>query len=205
MKLHWSPRSPFVRKVMVAAHERGVAGRITTVRTVAATSKPHAEPMRDNPLSKIPTLVLDDGTVIYDSPVICEYFDTIGDADAPKLFPASGKARLTALRRQALGDGFLDLLVLLRDERMRTQPSVAHLSSAAVRKNAILDSLEAEAAELAATAFGIGHIAVGCSLSYLDFRYADEGWREGHPRLAAWHATFADRASVRATEPVDDS
>jgi glutathione S-transferase len=205
MKLHWSPRSPFVRKVMVAAHERGVAGRITTVRTVAATSKPHAELMRDNPLSKIPTLVLDDGTVIYDSPVICEYFDTVGDTEAPKLFPASGKARLTALRRQSLGDGFLDLLVLLRDERMRAQPSAAHLSSAAVRKNAILDSLEAEAAELAAIPFGIGHIAIGCALSYLDFRYADEGWRESRPRLAAWHATFAERPSVRATEPVDDS
>jgi hypothetical protein len=77
MKLHWSPRSPFVRKVMVAAHERGVAARLDCVRTVAATSRPHAELMKDNPLSKIPTLVLDDGTVIYDSPVICEYFDAI--------------------------------------------------------------------------------------------------------------------------------
>jgi glutathione S-transferase len=205
MKLHWSPRSPFVRKVMVFAHERGLAKRFTCVRTVAATSKPHAELMQDNPLSKIPTLVLDDGTVIYDSPVICEYLDSIGDAETPKLIPAGGKARLAALRRQALGDGFLDLLVLLRDERMRVQPSDAHLVSAAVRKKAILDSLEPEAAELAAAQFGIGHIAIGCALSYLDFRYADEDWREGHPRLANWHAAFAARPSVLATEPVDDS
>jgi glutathione S-transferase len=69
MKLHWSPRSPFVRKVMIAAHELGLADRITCVRTVAATTRPHAELMEDNPLSKIPTLVLDDGTVLYDSPV----------------------------------------------------------------------------------------------------------------------------------------
>ncbi|HTV35209.1 MAG TPA: glutathione S-transferase N-terminal domain-containing protein [Xanthobacteraceae bacterium] len=203
MKLHWSPRSPFVRKVMVVAHERGLANRITCVRTVAATAKPHAELMRDNPLSKIPTLVLDDGTVLYDSPVICEYLDGLGGE--PKLFPVEPKDRLIALRRQALGDGFLDLLVLLRDERMRAQPSSAHLASAATRKAAILQSMEQEAEVIAAAPFGIGHVAIGCALSYLDFRYADEDWREDHPRIASWHAEFSVRPSVRATEPVDDS
>jgi glutathione S-transferase len=205
MKLHWSPRSPFVRKVMIAAHERGVAGRLDCVRTVAATSKPHAELMKDNPLSKIPTLVLDDGTVLYDSPVICEYFDAIGDAETSKLFPTEPKMRLLALRRQALGDGFLDLLVLLRDERTRAQPSQARLASATVRKQAVLESLEIEAAELGASQFGIGHIAIGCTLCYLDFRYADENWRDSHPRLAKWHVGFAARASVLATEPIDDA
>ncbi|HZO46832.1 MAG TPA: glutathione S-transferase N-terminal domain-containing protein, partial [Xanthobacteraceae bacterium] len=73
MKLHWSPRSPFVRKVMIAAHELGLADRLDCVRTVVATTRPHAPLMEENPLSKIPTLVLDDGTVLYDSPVICEY------------------------------------------------------------------------------------------------------------------------------------
>ena len=87
MKLHWSPRSPFVRKVMVVAHELGLTDRITCVRTVAAMTRPHAELMRDNPLSKIPTLVLDDGTVIYNSPVICEYLDTLHSK--AKLFPAN--------------------------------------------------------------------------------------------------------------------
>jgi len=203
VKLHWSPRSPFVRKVMIVAHECGLVDRIACVRTVAATSKPHAELMKDNPLSKIPTLVLDDGTVIYDSPVICEYLDAL---DGPtKLFPNEPKARLEALRRQALGDGFLDLLVLLRDERMRAQPSEAHKASAAVRKAAILKNLEADAAALASAPFGIGHIAIGCALSYLDFRYADEDWRKDHPRLAGWHTTFVARPSVRATQPVDDS
>jgi glutathione S-transferase len=203
MKLHWSPRSPFVRKVMVVVHELGLADRIACVRTVAATTKPHADLMQDNPLSKIPTLVLDDGTVIYDSPVICEYLDSLGGA--PKLHPAEPKARLVALRRQALGDGFLDMLVLLRDERMRTHPSDVHKASATVRKAAVLNSLDREADSLAATPFGIGHVAIGCALSYLDFRYADEDWRKGHPRIASWHAAFAARPSVRATEPVDDA
>jgi glutathione S-transferase len=203
MKLHWSPRSPFVRKVMVVVHELGLADSVACVRTVAASTKPHAALMQDNPLSKIPTLVLDDGTVIYDSPVICEYLDSLGGA--PKLHPAELKARLAALRRQALGDGFLDMLVLLRDERMRASPSDAHKASAAVRKAAVLKSLDQEAEDLAATSFGIGHIAIGCALSYLDFRYADEDWRKGHPRIANWHATFAARPSVRATEPVDDA
>ena len=203
MKLHWSPRSPFVRKVMVVVHELGLVDRVACVRTVAASTKPHAELMKDNPLSKIPTLVLDDGTVIYDSPVICEYLDGLNGA--PKLHPAEPKARLAALRRQALGDGFLDLLVLLRDERLRANPSDAHKASAATRKAAVLNSLEGDAAALSAAPFGIGHIAIGCALSYLDFRYVDEDWRKPHPRIAAWHGTFAARPSVRATEPVDDA
>lgn len=202
MKLHWSPRSPFVRKVMIVAHERGLVDRIECVRTVAATAKPHAELMKDNPLSKIPALVLGDGTVLYDSRVICEYLDSLDSA--PKLLPLEAKPRLTALRRQALGDGFLDMMVLLRDERMRAAPSDKHIASTAVRKAALLDSLEREAESLTRTPFSIGHIAIGCALSYLDFRFGDEDWRKDHLRIANWHAAFAARPSVRATQPVDD-
>jgi glutathione S-transferase len=203
MKLHWSPRSPFVRKVMIVAHERGLVDRITCVRTVAATSKPHPELMKDNPLSKIPTLVLDDGTVLYDSPVICEYLDDLDGA--LELFPRAGEARLTALRWQALGDGFLDMMVLARDERMRASPSDQHIASTAVRKAAVLDSLEREAEALTRTPFSIGHVAIGCALSYLDFRFGDEDWRKDRPHIANWHAAFSARPSVRATLPVDDS
>ena len=202
MKLHWSPRSPFVRKVMIAAHELGLAERITCVRTVAATTKPHAGLMADNPLSKIPTLVLDDGTVLYDSPVICEYLD--GLSQGTKIFPADPKARLTALRRQALGDGMLDFLLLLRNERERAHVSDVHVATYTTKKQAVLAAFEREADELAASAFDIGHIGIGCALCYLDFRFADEGWRGGHPRIARWHAQFRARPSVRATEPVDD-
>ena len=190
MKLHWSPRSPFVRKVMIVAHERGLIDRLDCVRTVAAMTTPHAELMRDNPLSKIPTLVLDDGTALYDSPVICEYLDALDDK--PQLFPLDRKPRILALRRQALGDGFLDLLVLARNERLRPQPSDGQ-TSAAVRKAAVLASLERETDALAASAFDIGHIAIGCALSYLDFRFAEEDWCKDHRRLAIWHAVFAAR------------
>ena len=203
MKLHWSPRSPFVRKVMIVAHERGLIDRLNCVRTVVAMTTPHAELMRDNPLSKIPTLVLDDGTALYDSPVICEYLD--GLDGKPQLFPLDRKRRILALRRQALGDGFLDLLVLARNERLREAHSQLHLTNAAVRSAAVLASLEREADAMAAIAFDIGHIAIGCALSYLDFRFADQDWRKDNPRLAIWHAVFAARPSVRATLPVDDS
>jgi len=164
---------------------------------------PHAELMKDNPLSKIPTLVLDDGTVIYDSPVICEYLDALDGA--PKLFPKQSKARMIALRRQALGDGFLDMMVTLRNERQRPQPSAAHMASTAARKAAVLDSLERDVEALTTMPFSIGHIAIGCALSYLDFRFADEDWRKGHLHLANWHASFAARPSARATQPVDDA
>jgi glutathione S-transferase len=203
MKLHWSPRSPFVRKVMVAAHELGIADKLDCVRSVAAMTRPHLELMSDNPLSKIPTLVLDDGTVLYDSRVICEYFDTLHMG--PKLFPSDLTARFRALRRQALGDGMLDFLILWRGEGDRAHQSEAHLSSFAVKREAVLASLEGEVGALAADAFSIGHIAIGCALSYLDFRFAARPWRNEYPKLAAWHAGFAARPSMKATEPVDDS
>src|SRR5882757_8753121 len=151
MKLHWSPRSPFVRKVMIVVHELGLADRITCVRTVAATTRPHLELMAENPLSKIPTLVLDDGTVLYDSPVVCEYLDSLHAGR--KLIPAELGARMTALRRQALGDGFLDFLLLLRNEGERTHPSEAHLASFTTKRQAVLAALEKEAGDLASSPF----------------------------------------------------
>ena len=202
MKLHWSPRSPFVRKVMVFAHETGLVDRLTCTRTVVAMKAPNAALLPDNPLSKIPTLVLDDGSPLYDSGVICEYLDTLHDR--AKLFPPDGPARWTALRRQALGDGFLDFLLLWRHERERSPPSQTLLDAFAEKYRATMISLEQEVTALDRTSFGIGHIAIGCSLSYLDFRFADLGWRSGYPRIAVWHASFAQRPSVKATEVVED-
>jgi glutathione S-transferase len=202
MKLHWSPRSPFVRKVMVFAHETGLVERLTCVRTVVAMNTPNAALLPDNPLSKIPTLVQDDGKPLYDSAVICEYLDTLHDRT--KLFPLEGSARWTALRRQALGDGFLDFLLLWRHERERAPPSQSLLDAFAAKYRATMASLEREAPALERSQFGIGHIAIGCGLSYLDFRFADLGWRHGHPQIAGWHASFAKRPSAKATEAVED-
>jgi glutathione S-transferase len=95
--------------------------------------------------------------------------------------------------------------VLARNERERAQPSDEYLASVEIRKAAVLKCLEQEAGALATATFGIGHIAIGCALCYLDFRFAGEEWRKDHPRIASWHYAFASRPSVRATEPVDDS
>lgn len=204
MKLHWSPRSPYVRKVLVAAHETGLADRIECVRSVAMTTRPNPEIMRDNPLSKIPTLVLDDGTALYDSPVICEYLDSLHGGRP--LFPPEGAERFTALRRQALGDGLTDILILWRGEQMRPEERQlpALHEALGVKTDAVLTALEAESGALGADPFAIGHIAVGCALSYLDFRFADLDWRTGRPGLAVWHAEFDERPSVRATPVVDE-
>ena len=198
MKLHWSPRSPFVRKVMVAAHETGLVDRLSLVRTVVAMKATNKDLLPDNPLSKLPTLVLDDGTPLYDSAVICEYLDTLHNG--PKLFPSDAKSKWTALRRHALGDGLLDLLILWRNEREREHPLPALLTSFREKFDATLDALEKDAAGIAATPFGIGHVAIGCGLSYIDFRFPDLDWRADHPQIAAWHKTFAERPSARATE-----
>lgn len=203
MKLHWSPRSPFVRKVMIVAHEIGIADQLDRVRTVAATTKPHPELMKDNPLSKLPTLVLADGTVIYDSPVICEYFDSLHNG--PKLFPASMPERLTALRWQALGDGMLDFLLLWRNELTRPAQSEPHLESYRIKRGKTLASLEAETAALERTPYSIGHITVGVALGYIDFRFEGDTWRQDHPKLAAWHKKIAARPSFKLTEAIDDS
>jgi glutathione S-transferase len=203
MKLHWSPRSPYVRKVMIVAHELGLADRLQTVRTVVGGTMPHIELMHDNPLGKIPTLVLADGTIIYDSPVICEYFDTLHNG--PKLFP-DWPDRLTALRRLALGDGMLDIALAWLGERFRPREkqSEPHMTLWQAKMRCCIDALQQEADALAEGRFTIGHIAIGIALAYLDFRFADLNWRDGHPRLAAWHATFDARPSVLANPPVDD-
>jgi glutathione S-transferase len=117
MTLHWSPRSPYVRKVMIAVHEMGLQDRIRIVRTVAGGTTPHWELMKRNPVGKIPTLELEDGTAIYDSPVIIEYLDTLHTG--PKLYPAAWPERLVALRRHALGQGMLDSALPLLGEGFR--------------------------------------------------------------------------------------
>ena len=205
MTLHWSPRSPFVRKVMIVAHETGVSDRLRCVRTVVGGTTPHVQLMQENPLGKLPTLVLEDGTAIYDSPVVCEYLDTLHDG--AKMYPAAWPDRLVALRRQALGDGMLDIGVQWLGERGRPteRQSQPHIVLWRLKLRTAVAALERDAEALGATRFGIGHVAIGVALGYLDFRFAAEQWREGHPRLAAWHATFNARPSVIANLPVDDS
>lgn len=204
MTLHWSPRSPYVRKVMIVAHELGLDSRLKLVRTVAGGTTPHLELMTRNPLGKIPTLELPDGTVLYDSPVICEYLDT--EFGGGRLYP-QGMARFTALRRLALGDGMLDVALPWLGEGRRPEAlqSAPHIALWRGKLIACVDALEQEADTLAADAFGIGHIAIGVALGYLDFRFGELAWRDGHPQLAAWHEGFDARPAVRTNPMIDDS
>jgi glutathione S-transferase len=201
MKLHWSPRSPQVRKVLIVAHELALVDRIKCVRTVVDPLLPNAQLMMENPLSKIPTLVLDDGRVIYDSAVICEYLDSLAGW---QLTPSLFEERLAMRRRQSLGDGFIEFLLLLRNELRRSHPSSQLVGAFETKRRAVLAALDNEAHDLFASQYSIGHVAIGSALSYLEFRFKERDWRAGHPHIARWHEKFCARASVRATEFVDD-
>jgi len=200
MQLFWSSRSPFARKVMVAAHEVGIADRIEARRVVVGANNPNPEVMAVNPLNKIPTLVLDDGAALYDSRVICEYLDTLHEG--PKLLPTEPALRWSALRQQALGDGLMEVIVLRLGEQNRPPPtqSEKHLAAYRLKIAATLDRLEADGLR---DPLHIGHIAIACALSHLDFRFAADDWRKGRPGLARWHAGFARRPSMQATEYAD--
>jgi glutathione S-transferase len=112
MKLYISSASPFARKVRLVAHEAGLAPQVEEVPTVVSPVKPNADLAKANPLMKLPTLVTDDGMALFDSPVICEYLDSLNTGR--KLFPAAGPARWAALRQQAVADGILDAAIGVR-------------------------------------------------------------------------------------------
>ncbi len=201
MKLYWSRLSPYVRKVMVVAHETGIADSLALEDIVVAMSAANPKLLPDNPLSQIPTLVLDDGSTLHDSRVICEYLD--GLHDGTPLFPAETGARMDALKRQALGDGILDALIVWRQERLkpREKQTDAWLETFALKVATALHQIDAHTADFADRPFDVGHAAIGCALGYIDFRFADLGWRATRPALAAWHETFERRPSAKATHP----
>jgi len=188
---------------MVFAHEVGLAGRIETVRTLVAMTQANRDLMRINPLGKIPTLITDDGMVLFDSTVICEYLDSLhGRA---KLFPQQPERRWQALRWHALGDNMLDNLVLWRSETQRPKPqqSPETLASLELKLRNSLGYLDDEAAALGAASLSIGHVAIGVALGYIDFRFPELGWRDENKKIAAWYETFSKRPSIRDTLPVD--
>ena len=202
MKLRYSPTSPYVRKVVVTATETGLAERIELVPT--NPRDPAAKLEDDNPLGKVPTLVTDDGVALFDSAVICEYLDSLHGGTA--LMPAAGAARWRELRRVALADGMLDAALLAMGEGRRPE-ALQWDQWVTLQKGKItagLDALEGEVGGYGDTV-SMSIIAVGCVLGYLDFRFADDGWRTGHPGLAAWYETFAKRPSMVASVPRDPS
>jgi glutathione S-transferase len=196
MKLNWAPTSPYARKALVAAHECGLAERLELVATTPATVE--ADLAAANPLGRIPTLIADEGETLYDSLVICEYFDHLAGRG---LSPPPGPKRWAVLRRHALGQGLIDAAVGTLNERRRPEGERSE-SWLAARTREIaraLDALEAEAARLGEGP-DLATIAIAVALAYLDFRFADEGWRAERPALTAWHAEQNRRPAMLATE-----
>jgi glutathione S-transferase len=169
------------------------------VPAVLSPVAPSAAVNAANPVGKIPALVLEDGTALFDSRVIVEFLDALG---GNRLIPPAGPARWVALRRAAEADGMLDALILVRYERMLRPPEKqfdAWVDGQMAKALRTLDALEAEAGELGEA--GLAEIGIGCALGYLDFRFGDLGWRDTHPALTRFQARFAARPSMQATQP----
>jgi len=195
MQLHSTITSPYARKVWVVAYETGLIPQIERWPT-----NPHADEYlrSDNPLCRVPTLVLDDRSALFDSPVICEYLDSLHSG--PKLFPPAGDERWAALRLQALGDGMLDASLSRRMETIRpaSEQSPMWIARQILAINAALDWLEARI-QLLDGPINIGQIAIGCALGYLDLRFAGEPWLRKRTRIAKWNTLFQERPSMIAT------
>jgi glutathione S-transferase len=198
MQLFYSTASPYSRKVRVTALEKGLHERIQLHACVPLDNP--ASLIHANPLGKIPALVLDNGIALYDSPVICEYLDSL-DREQP-LIPAHGDERWTVLRAQALADGLLDVAVAQVYElrRVETERSPAMLARWHGQMSRAVDEMATQL-ELLPQKLNLGHIAFGCALGYLDLRFTDLGWRAAQPALAVWFADFEQRESMRATRP----
>jgi glutathione S-transferase len=202
MRLHSNPASPFGRKVKVLAMEAGLFDRLETHTVQTTAVGPDPSLVADNPLGKIPCLVLDDGTALYDSRVICEYLDSLHAGS--RFFPTDGPARWTALRLQALADGIMDAALLaryeafLRPEANRWPAWIDGQLDKAVRG---LERLEEVELANFKDRVDIGAVTVACALGYIDFRFPSLTWRDTRPGLTAWYETFALRPSMQATRP----
>lgn len=200
MKIFFSPASPYVRKVMVVAHELGLADRIEKLPSAAGPVARDATIRQHNPIGQVPTFLTDDGTVLYDSRVVCEYLDDVGSG---QMF-GSGPTRWRNLTDAALGDGLLGAALLaryeavLRPEALRwpdwTAGQMSKITDAVDRMEAMSDELDDRV--------DIGTVTFACALGYLDFRFPDFDWRSARPRVTAWFDSFSERSSMVSTKPV---
>jgi glutathione S-transferase len=199
MKLLGSNTSPYVRKVRLVLLEKN----IPHTYLVDPPREPGSQVARVNPLGRIPALVLDDETCVFDSPVIAEYADTLNDA--PILIPRQdAKARMKVRRWEALADGIIDSAVVVRTEGLR--PAEKQDPETAQRHNdAITRALAFAASELGqrtwceGSAVSLADLALVSALLYLDLRQPGRDWRGAHPNLARWFENMSVRPSVQAT------
>jgi glutathione S-transferase len=191
MKLYYHPISPFVRKVLIVAEENGLGDRISCMMTDTL-----GETLRAiNPLSKIPALTLDDGTALYDSRVICEYLDSLGQN---AMIPAAGPARWTARLLEALGDGIGDAVLRVVMENRRSETD-RHADVIVRQTRAVTAGLGEAQRQLEPGRFTLGDAAIASAVSYLDFRLPQLAWRPDHPALAAWYDAAEQRPSLAKT------
>jgi glutathione S-transferase len=199
MILRFSPSSPFVRKVRIAVTLLGFDKDVTLER--ADTTDPSDSLRKINPLGKIPVLIVEDGSAIYDSRVILDYLDD--RAGGGKIVPRQPKERLAALRLQALCDGILDASILTIYEGRYRKPEMHEpkwLELQAGKVTRALSVLEAEPPPIDPMP-DVGQITLACALGYRDFRFGGS-WRGDYPRLAAWLDNFAGRVpAFDATKP----
>ena len=196
MILYDNPVSPFCRKVLVLAHETGQMDGIETAAAVGSPIDSTQMPVDHNPLGKIPTLVLSDGSTLYDSRVICRYLD---DQSGGAFYPKD--TLYQTLRREALADGVMDAAVLMVYEfraRPEGERSSAMVEAMWAKVTRALDQFEAEGV---ATGFDMSHIALACALGYLNFRQPDRDWATSRPKLATWFAEVSTRSSLAKTAP----
>lgn len=197
MILRSSPLSPFGRKVKIAASLTGVRDKIEVV--FADTSDPTEVLHKQNPLGKIPVLILEDGTTLYDSRVILEYLDWLAGGDV--LIPADPKQRFQVLTQAARADGLTDAALLLVYENRYREPEFRVAKWTDHQHAKIERALTACAAAPPAGKRNVAHIGLACALGYLDFRF-DGRWREGHKNLVEWLAAFeADVPAYAETRP----
>jgi glutathione S-transferase len=202
MKLLYADTSPFARKCLVTARELGIHERVELVSVSSGPTRPDKALVAKNPLGKVPTLITDDHVALYDSRVICEYFDWYAQG---RLRASHDPTRWTVLADEALADGMMDAAVLARYE-MGLRPEALRWkewSGGQLAKvtNGLVE-LERRAAHFHYRV-DVGTIAIACALGYLDFRYSTLGWRRQFPNIAAWFDRFNARDSMVATRPVE--
>lgn len=199
MKLFYSAASPYARKCRVVAIEKDLDDRIETILAAPMENPPGLRAA--NPLGKVPALLLEVGTSLFDSPVICEYLDALGDG--PALLPPNGPDRWRVRKLEAVGDGIMDAAVAIameRNTRGDGEKSEKWIERWYDAINAALNLVESDAGNLASEP-DLGNISLACALSYLDLRHEALAWRESHPALADWHKAFSARPSMVSTVP----
>ncbi|SEI05433.1 glutathione S-transferase family protein [Paracoccus alkenifer] len=200
LRIFFSPASPFVRKAMVAAHERGV--EIEKLASAAWPVKRDPNIVKHNSTGKVPCLLLEDDTPVFDSRVISALIDSQGRT-GQTLYPQDDR-RFTVLTLEALADSILEAALLHRYENVLRPEDKRwdDWSRGQMEKvDSGLDDLEGRWFDALSAEFHAGAIAVACLLGYLDFRFADKDWRSTHPKLAEWFETVSKRPSMQENFP----